>query len=71
MVKYAQVRSMDVVISIPDQVAAKLRQRASASGQALPEYTSKLVEQVVQGPTLEELLAPVQADFARSGMTGK
>ena len=33
--------------------------------QALPE----LVEQAIAGPTLEGLLAPVQADFARSGMT--
>ena len=60
---------MDMMISIPDQVAEKLRERASASGQALGAYTSKIVEQAVQGPTLEELLAPVQADFARSGMT--
>jgi hypothetical protein len=60
---------MDMMISIPDDVAAKLRERAFASGQALPTYTSKLVEQAVRSPTLDELLAPVQADFARSGMT--
>ena len=40
-----------------------------ASGQAVDAYTSKIVEQAIQAPTLEELLAPVQADFARSGMT--
>ncbi|MGA2229566.1 MAG: hypothetical protein ABSH22_01455 [Tepidisphaeraceae bacterium] len=60
---------MDVTISIPDNVAAKLRERASASGEPVPAYTLKLVEQAIQGPTLEELLAPIQADFARSGMS--
>jgi hypothetical protein len=64
-----EVFTVNVTISIPDDVAAKLSERASASGQAVPAYTSKLVEQAVRSPTLEELLAPVQADFARSGMT--
>ena len=62
---------MDMTISIPKQVADKLRLRARASGQPLPAYTSRIVERAVQGPTLKELLAPVQADFARSGMTEK
>jgi hypothetical protein len=65
----AKVKTMDMMISIPDQVADKLRQRASASGQPVGDYTARIVQQAVQGPTLEELLAPVQADFARSGMT--
>jgi len=60
---------MDVVISIPDQLASKLQERARANGQALGDYTSHLIQQAIQGPTLEELLAPVQADFARSGMS--
>ncbi|HZL37268.1 MAG TPA: hypothetical protein VFC78_18255 [Tepidisphaeraceae bacterium] len=60
---------MDVLISIPDQVADKLRERARASGQPIDAYTSKIVQQAVTGPTLEELLAPVQADFFNSGMT--
>jgi hypothetical protein len=52
---------MDLTISISETVAAKLRERASASGEALPAYASKLVTQAAQGPTLEELLAPVQS----------
>ena len=60
---------MNVTISISDDAAAKLRERAIASGQPVSEYTSKLVEQAVKSPTLEELIAPVQADFARSGMS--
>jgi len=60
---------MTLTISISDDSAAKLKERASASGKAMPEYASHLVEQAVKSPTLEELLAPVQADFARSGMS--
>lgn len=66
-----KVKVMDMMISIPKQVAVKLRRRARASGQPLPAYASRIVEQAVQGPTLEEILAPVQADFARGGMTEK
>ena len=61
---------MDVTISISEKVAEKLRQRAQESGQPLSAYTSQVVEQAVERPSLEELLAPVQDDFADSGMTG-
>ncbi len=60
---------MNMTISIPRQVVAKLRRRAKASGQPLPDYTAQIVRHAVQGPTLEDLLAPVQHDFAHSGMT--
>ena len=60
---------MTVTISIPDDIAAKLRERATAVGEPVPEYTARLVEQAVKAPSLEQLLAPVQADFGRSGMT--
>jgi hypothetical protein len=60
---------MDVTISITEQAAQRLQQRASASGEAVPAYAAKIVEQAVAGPTLEELLAPVQADFVAGGMS--
>ena len=60
---------MTLTISIPEDAAAKLRERATASGQAVPDYASQLVEQAMKTPTLDDLLAPVQADFAQSGMT--
>jgi hypothetical protein len=60
---------MDVVVSISDELAAKLKDRANANGEAVPAYISKLVEQAIQSPSLEELLAPLQADFARTGMS--
>ena len=62
---------MDVTISIPKQVAVRLRRRAKASGQPLSTYAAGIVRKAIQSPTLEELLAPVQRDFERSGMTDK
>jgi hypothetical protein len=59
---------MDMTISIPDDVAARLEKRAAVSGQTLPAYTAKLVADTVTKPTIDEILAPVRADFAQSGM---
>jgi hypothetical protein len=60
---------MDMTISIPDDVVAQLEKRAAVSGQTLPAYTAKLVADTVTKPTIDEVLAPVRADFARSGMS--
>jgi hypothetical protein len=60
---------MVLTISIPEDVATKLGERAAASGKAVPEYASQLVEQAVKAPTIDELLEPVRADFARTGMS--
>jgi hypothetical protein len=60
---------MDMMISIPDEVAVKLKERAETSGQTVPAYAAKLVADNVTKPTIDELLAPVREDFARSGMT--
>jgi hypothetical protein len=60
---------MDMTISIPDDVVARLQKRAAVSGQTLPAYTAKLVADTVTKPTIDELLAPVRADFAKSGMS--
>jgi hypothetical protein len=60
---------MVLTISIPEDVAAKLGERAAANGKAVPEYASQLVEQAVKAPTIDEILEPIRADFARSGMS--
>lgn len=56
-------------LRLSDQAKRKLAERAAESGRDVAEYTSELVEQAVNRPTLDELLAPVRADFARSGMS--
>jgi predicted transcriptional regulator len=60
---------MNVTISLPDDVAKKLEQRAAGMGQSVPAYASRVVADNVTRPTLDEILAPVREDFVRSGMT--
>lgn len=47
----------------------KLTEQAAESGRPLDEIASELLEQAVTRPTIAELLAPVRADFAGSGMS--
>jgi predicted transcriptional regulator len=60
---------MDVTISIPDEVAERLERRAADVGQSVPAYAARVVADTVTRPTLDEILAPVRENFARSGMT--
>jgi hypothetical protein len=60
---------MDVTISIPDDVAEKLERRAADVGQSVPVYVSRVVTETVTRPTLDEILAAVRENFARSSMT--
>jgi hypothetical protein len=61
---------MDMLISIPEEIALRLKERAAKIGQTMPAYTTNLVVEAVTKPTLDELLAPVRDDFAKTGMTG-
>jgi hypothetical protein len=60
---------MDMTISIPDNVVARLQERAAVSGQTVPAYTARLIAETITKPTIDELLAPVRADFAATGMS--
>ena len=60
---------MTLTISIPPATEARLREIAHAAGTDLPDYVSKLLEQAVAKPALEELLAPLRKQFADSGTT--
>ena len=60
---------MDMTISVPDEVVEKLKERAAVNGQSIPIYTAQLVTESVAKPTIDELLAPVRADFAKTGMS--
>jgi plasmid stability protein len=61
---------MEMTISLPDDVAIKLRERAASTGESVPVYSAKLLAESVTKPTIDELLAPVRADFAKTGMNG-
>ena len=60
---------MDVTITIPPELEAKLAERALQSGQDAHSYVSQLVKDHLQKPSLAELLAPIRDDFAKTGMT--
>jgi hypothetical protein len=56
-------------LRLSDEAKEKLARRAADTGRDLADYASQVIEQDARTPTLEEVLAPIQADFARSGMT--
>jgi len=62
---------MVLSVSLSPKAQAKLKKRAAAAGMNLTEFASGLLEQAVARPSLQELLAPSQADFAKTGKTRK
>jgi hypothetical protein len=60
---------MTLSLDVPPHVEAKLRERANAVGEPLDVYASKLLADAVSAPTIDDLLAPVRADFAKTGLS--
>ena len=60
---------MSLVVPISPQVEARLRQQAAANGKDPEAFASKLLEQAVGRSALDDLLAPLRAQFAASGTT--
>lgn len=58
---------MTLAVPLSPQAEAKLRERAAAEGKDLTAYASKILEQAVTRPSLDELLAPLRQEFAASG----
>jgi len=58
-----------LTISLPANVSSALAERARRTGRDAAEYVEDLVERDVCRPSLDEILAPVRAEFAASGMT--
>lgn len=58
---------MTLTISIPPSTEARLRDIAKAAGTDVSGYVSKLLEQVVAKPSIEETLAPLRKQFSESG----
>jgi hypothetical protein len=56
-------------IRISSEAQEKLARRAAEAGEDVNAYASELIEQALNKPTIDELLAPVRADFAKTGMT--
>jgi hypothetical protein len=58
---------MTLAVPLSAEVEAKLRERAAAEGKDPAAYASKVLEQAVARPSLDELLAPLRQEFASSG----
>jgi hypothetical protein len=56
-------------ITIADDVDAKLRERARATGTPADVYLQQIVQSVLDQPTLREILAPVHQEYVKSGMS--
>jgi len=60
---------MEITISIPPRIEGILAEKAAAKGQGIKEFIETIIEHQAVKPSLEEILAPMREDFARSGMT--
>jgi hypothetical protein len=60
---------MTLMVPLSPQVEEKLRARAAAEGKDPTAYASKVLEQAVNRPSLDEILAPLRQEFADSGTT--
>jgi hypothetical protein len=58
---------MDIKISIPAELESVLKERAARFGKDADDYLSEVVAHHLEKPSLDELLAPVREDFAKSG----
>jgi len=60
---------MTLSVALTRQAQIRLKQRAAAAGQDPAAYATDLLERAVTRPSLQELLAPSQAEFAQTGKT--
>ncbi len=58
---------MMLSVLLSPEAEAKLRQRAAAEGKDPVTYASKILEQAVSRPSIDEILAPLREEFAASG----
>ena len=56
-------------LRLSKQTQDKLAQQAARTGRDVSDVASDLLEQAVNSPSLDEILAPIHADFASSGMS--
>lgn len=58
-----------LTVRISDAAREKLAQRAAATGKDVADCAAQIIEDAVTKPDLDEVLAPVRQQFARSGMS--
>jgi hypothetical protein len=60
---------MTLRIDISAEAEARLRDRAAAGSQPVEQAAARLLEDALRRPSLDEVLAPIRAEFEASGMT--
>ena len=60
---------MVLSLSISAEAEAKLKARAAAAGTDITTYATRTLEHAATRPSLDEVLAPLRAEFDESGMS--
>ncbi len=60
---------MEMTITLPAELGTQVQAAAARNGRAVEDYVIDAVKTAMLEPSLDELLAPVRAQFAASGMT--
>ena len=60
---------MSMTITLPAELETKVQEAAAQQGWGAERFVIAAVELALKKPSLDEILAPVRAQFAASGMT--
>jgi hypothetical protein len=59
---------LELKLRLGSETGRKLKAKAAAIGKDAADYAAELIEDAITQPSLDEMLAPVREQFARSGM---
>jgi hypothetical protein len=59
---------MVLSLTISPEAETKLKARAAAAGVDIATYAARTLERIATRPSLDEVLAPLRAEFNQSGM---
>ena len=60
---------MEITVNISDEAGRMIFARANKEGKDVAAFAARVLEREAKKPSLDELLAPVRAQFAASGLT--
>ncbi len=60
---------MSLTVTLPSELETKIQQATARFGGNVESYVINAVELALKKPSLDELLAPIRRQFAKTGMT--
>jgi hypothetical protein len=60
---------MSITIDLNPEIEARIAAQAQAQGLPVEDYLKQVIEKEALRPKLDELLEPLQKEFAQTGMT--